>query len=389
MDVYQKALELHKELKGKVKVELVRDIVDRESLSLLYSPGVAEPCRQIAQNKELAYEYTWKGKTIAVISNGTAVLGLGNIGPEAAMPVMEGKAALFKKFGNVDAIPICIAETNVEEVIKICKALAPTFGGINLEDIKAPECVLIERTLSKELDIPVFHDDQDGTAIVTAAGLINALKLVDKNIEDISVVVSGVGAAGSSIIHMLKALGVNNIYAFNSKGILNRSKNDHYDFLAKELSLMTNQECKNLTLAEALKGADVFLGVSVKDLVTKEMVAEMNDNSIVFAMANPDPEITYDDAKEAGVRVMATGRSDYPNQINNVLAFPGLFRGVLDSGAKQITTAMKLAAVKGLASLVSAEELNEEYIIPSVFDQRVARVVAQAIVEEVLREKER
>jgi malate dehydrogenase (oxaloacetate-decarboxylating) len=382
-DIYQQALELHQELQGKVKIELTSDILDKETLSLVYSPGVAEPCRVIATNKDKAYDYTWKGKTIAVISNGTAVLGLGDIGPEAALPVMEGKAALFKKFGDVDAIPICIEEKDPQEIIKICKALAPTFGGINLEDIKAPECVEIERVLSQELDIPVFHDDQDGTAIVTVAGLINALKLVNKKFEEITIVVSGAGAAGSAIIHMLNDIGVKNIYAFNSRGILNRNKLEGQNFLSKELSLITNKNQEDLTLVEALNGADVFLGVSVANLVTEEMVQAMAKNAILFAMANPDPEIPYNDAKAAGVRVMATGRSDYPNQINNVLAFPGLFKGVLASRAKKITKSMKLAAAYGLANLVSDSELNEEFIIPSVFDERVADAVAQAVIDEV------
>lgn len=385
--VYEEALELHKKLKGKVKIELTQDITSKEDLSLVYTPGVAEPCRKIAENKEAAYDYTWKGKTIAVISNGTAVLGLGDIGPEAAMPVMEGKAALFKKFGNVDAVPLCIDEKDPKEVIKICKALAPSLGGINLEDIKAPECVEIERTLIEELDIPVFHDDQHGTAIVVSAGLINALKLVNKKAEDVTVVVSGVGAAGSSIIHMLLDLGIQHIYGFNSKGILNQDNYDSYDFLGKELSLITNKDRKNMTMAEALKEADIFIGVSAGNILSKEVVAQMKEDSIVFAMANPDPEISYPDAIEAGVRIMATGRSDFPNQINNVLAFPGLFRGALDSRATKITDAMKLAAARGLASLVSEEELNEEYIIPSVFDERVAGVVAKAVMDEVEKSK--
>ena len=322
---------------------------------------------------------------MAVVTDGTAVLGLGDIGPAAALPVMEGKSILFKKFGNVDAVPICLDTKDPKEIIRIVKSIAPGFGGINLEDISAPRCVEIERTLIEELDIPVFHDDQHGTAIVVTAGLINALKVVNKKAEDITVVVSGTGAAGSSIIKMIKQLGVKEIYGFNINGIVLKEDQEHYDFLTKELAEITNSQNKRMTMAEALKEADVFIGVSAPKLLTKEMAAGMKKDAIVFAMANPEPEIMYDDAIAAGVRVMGTGRSDFPNQINNVLAFPGLFRGALDVRAKKINEDMKLAAAMGLASLVSEDELSETYIIPGAMDPRVAKVVAKAVSEAAVR----
>ncbi len=383
-DVYQEALKLHEELKGKLGVNVKTRVETKDDLSLLYTPGVAQPCREIHKNKNNVYKYTWKGNSVAVVSDGTAVLGLGDIGPEAAMPVMEGKAILFKKFGDIDAVPICLDTKDPKEIISIVKALAPTFGGINLEDISAPRCIEIERTLKEELDIPVFHDDQHGTAIVVTAGLINALKVVKKDISDVSVVVSGTGAAGSSIIKMIHNLGVKEIYGFNINGIVLKEDYDQYDFLTQELSLITNTQNKRITMKEALEEADVFIGVSAPGLLTREMVKGMKENPIVFAMANPEPEIKYQDAIEAGARVVGTGRSDYPNQINNLLAFPGLFRGALDVHATKITEEMKLAAAYGLASLVSDKELSETYIIPDALNPKVAKTVAKAVGEKAI-----
>ena len=379
--IYEEALEYHKNLKGKLEVKLKADLKDSKDLSLAYTPGVAEPCRKIAEDKNKVYDYTWKQNSVAVVTDGTAVLGLGDIGPEAALPVMEGKSILFKKFGNVDAVPVCLNTKDPKEIINIVKAIAPTYGGINLEDISAPRCVEIERTLIEELDIPVFHDDQHGTAIVVTAALMNALKVVGKKKENITVVVSGTGAAGSSIIKMLKNYGVKEIYGFNINGIVLKEDYEKYDFLTKELALITNSKNKRITMAEALKEADVFIGVSAPRIVTKEMVQSMKQNPIVFAMANPEPEITYELGKEAGARVMGTGRSDYPNQINNLLAFPGLFRGALDVRARKITEEMKLAASFGLASLVSDDELNEDYILPNALDERVAKTVAKVVAD--------
>lgn len=378
-NVYEEALKMHEQSQGKLKVELKVPLNTKEDLSLAYTPGVAEPCREIAKDKEKAYQYTWKQNSVAVVSDGTAVLGLGDIGPEAAMPVMEGKSILFKKFGDIDAVPICLDTKDPQEIIRIVKTLAPTFGGINLEDISAPRCVEIERTLIQELDIPVFHDDQHGTAIVVTAGLINALKVVGKKIEDICVVVSGTGAAGSSIIKMIHALGVKEIYGFNINGIVTKEDYDQYDFLTQELTEITNSKAKRMSMAEAMKEADVFIGVSAPGVLTKDMVKSMKEKPIVFAMANPEPEIPYDDAIEAGVAVMGTGRSDYPNQINNVLAFPGLFRGALDVRARKITEEMKLAAAYGLATLVGDEELSPTYVIPDALDPSVAQTVAKAV----------
>lgn len=385
--IYEESLAKHAEWRGKMETRLKMPLENKRDLSLAYTPGVAEPCNVIAKDKDAVYTYTAKGNLVAVVTDGTAVLGLGDIGPEAGLPVMEGKAALFKKFGGVDAIPICLDTKDPEEIIKICKAIAPGFGGINLEDISAPRCVQIERTLIKELDIPVFHDDQHGTAIVVTAALINALKLVNKKAEDITVTVSGIGAAGSSIIRMIHSLGVRKIYGFNSKGIVLREDNDKYSFLLKELTEITNLENKRLSLAEAMAESDVFIGVSAPKLLSKEMVASMKKDAIVFAMANPEPEIPYDDAVAAGAKIIGTGRSDYPNQINNVLAFPGLFRGALDSRAKKITEEMKMAAARGIASLVSDEEIRPDYVIPSSFDPRVAKTVAKAVEEEVRKSK--
>lgn len=374
----EKALELHKEIQGKISTELKTKLESKDDLSLVYSPGVAEPCKKIHENEDDAYTYTGKANTIAVISDGTAVLGLGDIGPKAALPVMEGKACLFKKFGGLNAVPLVIDTTDTEEIIKFVKQVAPTFGGVNLEDISSPRCIEIETRLKEELDIPVFHDDQHGTAIVTIAALINSLKLVDKKPEDCNVVISGVGAAGSSIVRMLNDFGINDIYAFNSRGILKEGEEyskDLYNKLAKE----TNKENKDLTLEEAMADADIFVGVSVPNKVSKEMVKSMRRDPIVLAMANPDPEITYEDAKEAGAKVVGTGRSDYPNQVNNVLAFPGLFKGALSVHATKITEKMKVAAAEAIASLIPDDKITEDYVIPSAFDMGVADVVAESV----------
>ncbi|WP_444195363.1 NAD(P)-dependent malic enzyme [Catenibacterium sp.] len=386
MDIYEKALALHKKHHGKMEINVKAPMDTMEDLSMAYTPGVAQPCREIHNNPETVYDYTWKGNSVAVVSDGTAVLGLGDIGPAAGLPVMEGKSILFKKYANIDAVPLCIDTKDPQEIIKFCKQIAPTFGGINLEDISAPRCVEIERTLKKELDIPVFHDDQHGTAIVVTAALVNALKVVDKKPEDVTVVVSGTGAAGSSIIHMIHDLGVKEIYGFNINGIVIKDDYDKYDFLTQELTAITNKSNKRMTMAEAVKEADVFIGVSAPGLLTKEMVQSMKEKPIVFAMANPEPEIKYHDAVDAGAAVVGTGRSDFPNQINNVLAFPGLFRGALDVHATKITEGMKLAAAKGLASLVNDEELNKDYIIPRATDARVAVTVAKAVSDQAIKE---
>ena len=383
----ERALELHEKLQGKMSTELKTDLNSKEDLSLVYSPGVAEPCKKIEENVNDAYKYTGKANTIAVVSNGSAVLGLGDIGPEAALPVMEGKCCLFKRFGGLNAIPLVIDTKDVDEIINFVKMVSPGLGGVNLEDIKAPECIKIERRLKEELNIPVFHDDQHGTAIVTIAALINSLKLVDKKSEECNVVISGAGAAGSSIIKMLNNLGINNIYAFNSRGVINKAHKDTYtNPLYKELSEITNKDLEDISLEEAMAKSDIFIGVSVPDKISKEMVKSMRRDPIIFAMANPNPEISYDDAKKAGARVVGTGRSDYPNQVNNVLAFPGLFKGALDVHSKKISESMKIAAAGGIASLISDEELSEDYVIPSAFDERVADVVAKAVAEQAKKE---
>lgn len=383
--IYERSAEMHFEKKGKLEVNLKVPLETKEDLSQAYTPGVAEPCRIIAKNESEVWNYTIKGNYVAVVTDGTAVLGLGNIGPKAALPVMEGKAALFKKFANIDAIPICLDTTDPDEIVNIVKAISPAFGGINLEDISAPRCVEIEQKLKEELNIPVFHDDQHGTAIVVAAAIINAVRVVNKQISDLTVVVSGAGAAGSSIIKMLNRLKVKEIYAFDIDGIITNEDYDKYDAFKIELSLITNSESERLTMAEAMTRADVFVGVSAPNVITPEMVSSMKRDPIVFAMANPEPEISYEAGKAAGARIMGTGRSDFPNQINNVLAFPGIFRGALDCRAIEITEGMKLAAAQGIASLVSDEELNEDYIIPNALDERVAEVVAKAVEEEAIR----
>ena len=379
MSVFDESLKLHEKNKGKIEVVSKVKVENREDLSLAYSPGVAEPCKRIAENKEDAYKYTSKGNMIAVVTDGSAVLGLGNIGPEAALPVMEGKAILFKEFAGVDAIPICLDTQDTEEIIKTVKLLAPSLGGINLEDISAPRCIEIEKRLKEELDIPVFHDDQHGTAIVVTAGLINAYRFLGKDLKDAKVVVNGAGAAGSSICKMVKELGVKDIIAVDKSGILNRDDISGYNELHKELAEITNTDNKKGNLADALAGADIFIGVSAGNILKKDMAANMNKDAVIFAMANPVPEIMPEDALEAGAAVVGTGRSDYPNQINNVLAFPGLFRGALDAKSKKITEDMKIEAAKAIAYILEDDELRKDYIIPDVFDKRVAEYVAKAV----------
>lgn len=386
MDYAKEALRLHAEWNGKLETVPKMKIENRDDLSIAYTPGVAAPCLEIEKDKKNSYVYTGRAHTVAVISDGSAVLGLGNIGPEAGMPVMEGKCVLFKALGNVDAVPLCLNTQDTDELVQIISSLEPSFGGINLEDIAAPRCFEVEKRLQEKMNIPVFHDDQHGTAIVVTAALVNALKVVGKKPEDVTVVVSGTGAAGSSIIHMIHDLGVKEIYGFNINGIVIKDDYDKYDFLTQELTEITNKSNKRMTMAEAVKEADVFIGVSAPGLLTKEMVQSMKEKPVVFAMANPEPEIKYHDAVDAGAAVVGTGRSDFPNQINNVLAFPGLFRGALDVHATKITEGMKLAAAKGLASLVSDEELNKDYIIPRATDARVAVTVAKAVSDQAIKE---
>ena len=381
MDYNQMSLKMHEENHGKLEVVSKVEINNRDDLSTAYTPGVAEPCRKIHANPADVYKYTCKANTVAVVSDGTAVLGLGDIGPEAAIPVMEGKSVLFKRFAGVDAFPICLDTKDVDEIVETVKRIAPVFGGINLEDISAPRCFEIERRLKEELDIPVFHDDQHGTAIVVSAGLINALKLVGKPFDKANVVINGAGSAGISICKLLLALGIGNVVLVDKKGALCPGE-DWMNPAQAEMAEITNKERQTGALAEIMKGRDVFVGVSAPNIVTAEMVASMAKDPIVFAMANPTPEIMPEEAKKGGVRVMATGRSDYPNQINNVLVFPGIFRGALDAKATGITEEMKIAAAKAIASIVTDEELNEEYIIPGAFDERVAKVVAKAVADE-------
>ncbi|NME35203.1 NADP-dependent malic enzyme [Fusobacterium sp. FSA-380-WT-3A] len=387
MNIYEEALKLHEEHKGKVAMVSKVQVNDRKDLSLAYTPGVAEPCRKIAEKKDDVYKYTSKGNTVAVITDGTAVLGLGDIGPEAGLPVMEGKCLLFKRFAGIDAFPICLDTKDTEEIIKTIKLISPSLGGINLEDISAPRCVEIETRLKEELNIPVFHDDQHGTAIVVTAGLINAFKFLNKKFEDVKIVVSGAGAAGSSICKLLHQMGTKEIVAVDIDGVLNRDDIETYNPLKKDLMKFLNPNNIKGGLKEAIVGADAFIGVSAPKLLTKEMVATMNKDSVVFAMANPEPEILPDEAKAGGARIIGTGRSDYPNQINNILAFPGIFRGALDSRASQITEEMKIAAAKGIAAVIKDEELREDYIIPDVFDERVVKVVAKSVSDFVLKNK--
>ena len=378
----EKALALHKEWNGKIETTPKCEVKSREDLALAYTPGVAEPCKVIAEDKEAAYQYTIKSNTVAVVSDGSAVLGLGNIGAAAAMPVMEGKAVLFKEFGNVNAFPICLDTQDTEEIIKTVVNIAPAFGGINLEDISAPRCFEIESRLKELLDIPVFHDDQHGTAIVVLAGIINALKVTGKKKEDCKIVVNGAGSAGIAISKLLLRYGFPNLTLCDKSGILNKDSKD-LNWMQKEMMEVKNLEGKSGTLADAFVGADIFVGVSAPNIVSEEMVASMNKDAILFAMANPTPEIMPDLAKKAGAKVVGTGRSDFPNQVNNVVAFPGIFKGALEGRAPQITEEMKLAASLALASLVPDDELNEDNILPEAFDPRVADVVSAAVKEHI------
>lgn len=378
MTTNEKALVLHEQWNGKLETVSKTPVKSREDLALAYTPGVAEPCKVIAQNPEAAYTYTMKANTVAVVSDGSAVLGLGNIGPYAAMPVMEGKAVLFKEFGGVNAVPICLNTQDTEEIIKAVTWLAPGFGGINLEDISAPRCFEIEERLKATLDIPVFHDDQHGTAIVVLAGIINALKVVGKKKEDCHIVVNGAGSAGVAITKLLLTYGFPHIIMCDKVGILSKST-EGLNWMQQKMVEVTNLENRTGSLADALQGADIFVGVSAPNIITSEMVASMNHDSILFAMANPVPEIMPDVAKAAGARVVGTGRSDFPNQVNNVVAFPGIFRGALEGRARQITEEMKLAAAEAIASLVPEEELSDENIMPEAFNPRVAEVVAAAV----------
>ncbi len=378
MTTNEKALMLHEKWRGKLETVSKTPVKTREDLSLAYTPGVAEPCKVIAENAEAAYTYTWKSNTVAVVSDGSAVLGLGNIGPYAAMPVMEGKAVLFKEFGGVNAVPICLDTQDTEEIIKAVTYLAPGFGGINLEDISAPRCFEIEERLKASLNIPVFHDDQHGTAIVVLAGIINGLKVVGKNKEDCKVVVNGAGSAGVAITKLLLTYGFTNVIMCDKVGIVGKDTQG-LNWMQQKMTEVTNPNGEKGTLADALKGADIFVGVSAPNIVTPDMVSSMNQDSILFAMANPVPEIMPDAAKAAGARVVGTGRSDFPNQVNNVVAFPGIFKGALEGRAKQITEEMKLAAALAIANLVPEDQLNEDNIMPEAFDPKVAEVVAEAV----------
>lgn len=378
MTTNEKALLMHEKWNGKLETVSKTPVKTREDLAIAYTPGVAEPCKVIAQDKEAAYKYTMKANTVAVVSDGSAVLGLGNIGPYAAMPVMEGKAVLFKEFGNVNAVPICLDTQDTEEIIKAVTYLAPGFGGINLEDISAPRCFEIEERLKEILDIPIFHDDQHGTAIVVLAGVINALKVVGKKKEDCRVVVNGAGSAGVAITKLLLTYGFPNIIMCDKVGIVSKDT-EGLNWMQKKMTEVTNLNNETGSLADALKSADIFIGVSAPNIVTPEMVASMNRDSILFAMANPVPEIMPDVAKAAGARVVGTGRSDFPNQVNNVVAFPGIFKGALEGRATQITEEMKLAAAEAIAGLVPADKLSDDNIMPEAFDPQVAEVVANAV----------
>ena len=380
MTTNEKALKMHETWNGKLELTAKSPVKTREDMAIAYTPGVAEPCKVIAKDPEAVYTYTMKANTVAVVSDGSAVLGLGNIGPLAAMPVMEGKAVLFKEFGGVNAVPICLDTQDTEEIIKIVTALAPTFGGINLEDISAPRCFEIEERLKETLDIPIFHDDQHGTAIVVLAGIINALKVTKKNKEDVKIVLNGAGSAGCAITRLLLTYGFKHITMCDIKGILHKEY-EGMNWMQEKLVQVTNLEDQRGTLADAMKGADIFIGVSRANLVTKEMVASMNDNAIIFALANPVPEILPDLAKEAGARIVGTGRSDFPNQVNNVVAFPGIFKGALEGRAKKITDEMKLATAHAIAGLIPDEELSDTNILPAAFDPRVADAVSKAVKE--------
>ncbi len=378
MGLKEEALALHEKWRGKIEVASKVPVKDRYDLSMAYTPGVAEPCMAISENIDEVYKYTGKGNLVAIVTDGTAVLGLGDIGPGAALPVMEGKAVLFKEFAGVDAFPICLASKKVDDIVDAVRMIAPGFGGINLEDISSPRCVEIERRLKKELDIPVFHDDQHGTAIVVTAGLINALKIVGKDFGSIRIVVNGAGSAGGAIIRMLISMGASDILACGREGIINRDDN-YPNWVHEELALITNKANEKGLLADAMKDADVFIGVSQKGVVTADMIRSMSKDPIVFAMANPEPEIMPETALEAGARIVGTGRSDYPNQINNVLAFPGIFRGALDARASDINEEMKVAAARAIAGLIDEHELNPDCIIVPPFDPRVGKAVAEAV----------
>lgn len=380
-DYKEMALKVHEDNKGKIAVHSKYPLKEKDDLALLYTPGVAEPCKKIAENKDDVYKYTAKGNLVAVVTDGSAVLGLGNIGAEAGMPVMEGKAILFKHFGDVDAFPILIDSNDVDTIVETVKHISPTFGGINLEDIGAPRCFEIERRLDEELDIPVFHDDQHGTAIVVTAGIINALKLVNKKPENVKAVINGCGAAGVAILKMLENLGVKNILILDSKGIVYRG-NPNNNWLKKEIAEISNPDNIQGDLKDAIKDADIFIGVSVAGALTEEMVKTMNEKSIIFAMANPIPEIFPEDAKRAGAYVVGTGRSDFPNQINNLLCFPGLFRGALDARATKITEEMKMAAAHAIADIVG-DKLSPDFVIPDPMDMEVPKKVAEAVMKAV------
>ncbi|MCM3588605.1 NAD-dependent malic enzyme [Mesobacillus maritimus] len=381
MNLRDEALHMHKEHKGKLESKSKVPVKNAKDLSLAYSPGVAEPCKEIYDKPETVFDYTMKGNMVAVVSDGTAVLGLGNIGPEAALPVMEGKAVLFKSFAGVDAFPICLNTTDIDKIVETVKLMEPTFGGVNLEDIAAPNCFVIEERLKKEANIPVFHDDQHGTAIVTVAGLVNALKITGKKMTEIKVVANGAGAAGIAIIKLLYSYGVRDIIMCDTKGAIYEGRPEGMNTIKAEIAKYTNRNNVKGSLADAIVGADVFIGVSAAGALTAEMVKTMNPDPIVFAMANPTPEIMPEEAKAAGVKVIGTGRSDFPNQVNNVLAFPGIFRGALDARATHINEKMKVAAVEAIAGLVSAEELSSDYVIPGPFDPRVAPAVAAAVAQ--------
>lgn len=390
MNLRDEALKLHKEKMGKLEIKSKVKIENQYDLSLAYTPGVAYACKEIEADKSTAYDYTSKGNMVAVITDGSAVLGLGNIGPLAAIPVMEGKSILLKELAGVDSIPLCLDTQDTEEIIRTCKILAPTLGAINLEDISAPRCVTIERRLIEEMDIPVFHDDQHGTSIIVAAAFLNIERFTKRKLSDMRVVISGTGAAGSMVAKMLKRIGIKEINAYNLQGVVDKNKYDNYDFLVQELideGTYTTPSTHDNTLASILKGADAFIGVSAPNLVSKDMVKSMNDNPIIFALANPNPEITYQDAKDAGAYIVGSGRSDNPNQINNVLAFPGIFKGALSVRAAKINEEMKLAAAKAIASIIKDEELAADYIVPTAFDKRVVPAVCKAVAEAAIKTK--
>lgn len=386
MDYAKESLKLHKKLKGKIEIISRASVKSKTELALAYTPGVAQPCLEIQKDIDKSFELTRRWNTVAVITDGTAVLGLGDIGPEAGMPVMEGKCVLFKEFGDVDAIPICINSKDVDTIVDTIRLISGSFGGINLEDISAPRCFEIEKKLKDCCDIPIFHDDQHGTAVITLAGLINALKLVNKKIEDVKIVTSGAGAAGIAIIKLLISMGLKNVIMTDRQGAIYKGRSG-LNPIKEEIALITNQECKKGTLKEVIKGADVFIGVSAPKTLTKDMVRSMNADPIIFACANPIPEIFPEEAKEAGAAIVSTGRSDFPNQVNNVLAFPGIFRGALDVRAKDINDKMKIAAAYAISSLVSDKELNPEYILPEAFDKRVKDAVAMAVKEAAIKSK--